>query len=60
MKIIEYYFKLFRTIVLPDRVYLKNKFIRNLGYQPNFKIPTSLNEKSMHVCYLIEIQFIRA
>ncbi|MCO8051281.1 MULTISPECIES: ATP-grasp fold amidoligase family protein [Proteus] len=45
MKIIEYYFKLFRTIVLPDRVYLKNKFIRNLGYQPNFKIPTSLNEK---------------
>ncbi|WP_311750773.1 ATP-grasp fold amidoligase family protein [Proteus columbae] len=45
MKIIEYYFKQFRTIALPDRVYLKNKFIRNLGYQPNFKIPTSLNEK---------------
>lgn len=45
MKIIEYYFKQLRTLALPDSLYLKNKFIRNLGYQPNFKIPISLNEK---------------
>ncbi|OAT29095.1 ATP-grasp fold amidoligase family protein [Proteus myxofaciens] len=45
MKIIEYYFKQLRTILLPDSVYLKNKFIRNLGYQPCFSTPTSLNEK---------------
>lgn len=45
MKLIEYYFKQLRTIVVPNHVYLKNKFIRNLGYQPNFTVPRSLNEK---------------
>ena len=45
MKILEYYFKQLRTLAQPDRVYLKNKFIRNLGYQPNFRHPMSLNEK---------------
>lgn len=60
MKILEYYFKQLRTLAQPDRVYLKNKFIRNLGYQPNFRHPMSLNEKSMHVCYLIEILSIHA
>ncbi|MEQ4924718.1 ATP-grasp fold amidoligase family protein [Proteus hauseri] len=45
MKLLEYYFKQLRTVLVPDKTYLKNKFIRNLGYQPNFIIPTSLNEK---------------
>lgn len=45
MKIIEYYFKQLRTIAMPDRIYLKNKFIRKLGYKPNFSAPSSFNEK---------------
>ncbi|QAV23106.1 ATP-grasp fold amidoligase family protein [Proteus hauseri] len=45
MKLLEYYFKQLRTVLVSDQSYLKYKFIRNLGYQPNFIIPISLNEK---------------
>lgn len=45
MKIAEYYVKILRTKIISDQLYLKNKFVKKLGYVPNFKHPNSFNEK---------------
>lgn len=45
MKKVEYLFKKLRSIVVSDKLYLTNKFIKNIGYIPNFNNPQSFNEK---------------
>ncbi|EKT64776.1 ATP-grasp fold amidoligase family protein [Providencia burhodogranariea] len=45
MKKVEYLFKKLRSIVVSDKLYLTNKFIKNIGYTPNFNDPKSFNEK---------------
>lgn len=45
MKKAEYLCKKLRSIVVSDKLYLTNKFIKNIGYIPNFNNPKSFNEK---------------
>lgn len=45
MKKIEYLTKILRTKLISDHRYLKKKFMKKLGYTPNFKHPQSFNEK---------------
>ncbi|MCW2255433.1 hypothetical protein M2263_001524 [Providencia alcalifaciens] len=45
MKKVEYLFKKLRSIVVSDKLYLTNKFIKNIDYIPNFNNPQSFNEK---------------
>lgn len=37
--------KIFRTLFVSDERYLKKRFIKKLGYIPNFKNPQTFNEK---------------
>ncbi len=37
--------KVFRTLFVSDKRYLKKRFINKLGYTPNFNQPESFNEK---------------
>lgn len=45
MKKTEYFLKKFRALIMSDKSYLTNKFIKKLGYYPNFNAPKSFNEK---------------
>lgn len=42
---ITYAAKVIRTKLISDKSYLKKRFIKKLGYQPNFDHPLSFNEK---------------
>ncbi|HHR5913654.1 TPA: ATP-grasp fold amidoligase family protein [Providencia alcalifaciens] len=45
MKKTEYFLKKIRTFIMSDKNYLTSKFIKKLGYYPNFNSPKSFNEK---------------
>ncbi|WP_265694461.1 ATP-grasp fold amidoligase family protein [Providencia rustigianii] len=45
MKKTEYFLKKLRTLIISDKSYLANKFMKKLGYHPNFDVPKSFNEK---------------
>ncbi|UBX49318.1 glycosyltransferase [Providencia alcalifaciens] len=45
MKKTEYFLKKLRVLIMSDKSYLTNKFIKKLGYYPNFNAPKSFNEK---------------
>ncbi|HHR6454608.1 TPA: ATP-grasp fold amidoligase family protein [Providencia alcalifaciens] len=45
MKTTEYFLKKIRTFIMSDKNYLTSKFIKKLGYYPNFNSPKSFNEK---------------
>lgn len=40
-----FFYRFFKYYIIPDKVAIKRKFIKRLGYKPNFKKPQNFSEK---------------